>query len=479
MHLAHREPSVASEILQRKGFVTKMTCARLGDQTMQRFYLFNISFGDVLRSADGCLRYQVAAVPQTNVFLAVVNRSCHRHSSFCPCSVNDRRCLNCHRGFVEPSESWCECPCECPLNLLDEERWCRRQGATARSEMLNSCRSPQLPERIAQLDAQFLSSPIANSLSSCLPIHCGDFDTENVCRGVVGCEWCSFDSDGRTSLKAPYCASLNSCFGGVQGLAAYSEEDASYDPIAVPTPVGPVAGGIMGIFVLLVAGVYWYRHHVVRMVEGRHGRYGSSGSASCLQRFDESAEEGYHFDDGSGGSANAGSSDDKGPLNGGNALLLASFERENMGVGQAPRPRYRPGPRTESSDPGYSTMTGNCDDSEQATTIEPLGNGGRPNAKVSIRCPTFIGPRPASATAPLCKAGPDTQKVYLLTAAAEASEVPGATVLPLVSSTAEESADGNNPGQTSLTTDNSSCVQGSTNIVTMALIHYQPSVAET
>lgn len=253
--------------------------------------------------------------------------------------------------------------------------------------------------------------------------------------------------------------------------------DVNYDPIAVPTPVGPVAGGIMGIFVLLVAGVYWYRHHVVRLVEGRHGRYGSSGSASCLQRFDESAEEGYHFDDGSGGSANGG--DDKGPLNGGNALLLASFERENMGAGQAPRPRYRPGPRTESSDPGYSTMTGNCDDSEQATTIEPLGGGGRPNAKITLRCPTTVGQRPLSATAPLCKTTSDIQKKTFPISAAGADTVPGATVLPLVNSTLEEAADGDEALRTSLTSDNSSAVQGSTNIVTMALIHHQPAVIET
>lgn len=30
------------------------------------------------------------------------------------------------------------------------------------------------------------------------------------------------------------------------------------------TPVGPVAGGIMGCFLLLALGVYCYRHHVHR-----------------------------------------------------------------------------------------------------------------------------------------------------------------------------------------------------------------------
>lgn len=55
----------------------------------------------------------------------------------------------------------------------------------------------------------------------------------------------------------------------------------------------------MGVFVVLVLGVLWYRHKVARLVEGRGGRYGSAGSGSRLNANDE-LEEGYHFDDGSG-----------------------------------------------------------------------------------------------------------------------------------------------------------------------------------
>lgn len=48
-------------------------------------------------------------------------------------------------------------------------------------------------------------------------------------------------------------------------------------------------------------------------------------------------------------------------------MQLASFERNSI-----PRPQYRPGPRTESSDHGYSTMTDRMagDESERGTTIE-------------------------------------------------------------------------------------------------------------
>lgn len=43
------------------------------------------------------------------------------------------------------------------------------------------------------------------------------------------------------------------------------EADYQTEPVGVKsTPVGPVAGGIMGCFLLLALGVYCYRHHVHR-----------------------------------------------------------------------------------------------------------------------------------------------------------------------------------------------------------------------
>lgn len=36
------------------------------------------------------------------------------------------------------------------------------------------------------------------------------------------------------------------------------------------TPVGPVAGGIMGCFLVLALGVYCYRHHVHRSAQHRY-----------------------------------------------------------------------------------------------------------------------------------------------------------------------------------------------------------------
>ena len=41
-------------------------------------------------------------------------------------------------------------------------------------------------------------------------------------------------------------------------------------------PVGPIAGGIMGCFLLLALGVYCYRHHIQR----RYARYQGGGEGA-------------------------------------------------------------------------------------------------------------------------------------------------------------------------------------------------------
>lgn len=37
------------------------------------------------------------------------------------------------------------------------------------------------------------------------------------CFGVLDCEWCMVDSDGKTHLDKPYCALQKECFGGIVG----------------------------------------------------------------------------------------------------------------------------------------------------------------------------------------------------------------------------------------------------------------------
>lgn len=61
---------------------------------------------------------------------------------------------------------------------------------------------------------------------------------------------------------------------------------------AISTPVGPVAGAIMGVFVLLVIAVYCYRHQVTRLVESRV----SAGSGSRLYPAADDDDEEIRFD---------------------------------------------------------------------------------------------------------------------------------------------------------------------------------------
>lgn len=91
-HLTHKELLVANDILNHGLFVKKKSCANRLEGIMQRYYQFNISLDDVLTNiayGEHCVRYQVAAVPGTNVFLGVVNvtTQCNLLRAFCPCST--------------------------------------------------------------------------------------------------------------------------------------------------------------------------------------------------------------------------------------------------------------------------------------------------------------------------------------------------------------------------------------------------------
>lgn len=91
-HLTHKELLVANDILNHGLFVKKKICANHLDGTIQRYYQFNTSLDEVLTNiahGEHCVRYQVAAVPGTNVFLGVVNvtTQCNQLRAFCPCST--------------------------------------------------------------------------------------------------------------------------------------------------------------------------------------------------------------------------------------------------------------------------------------------------------------------------------------------------------------------------------------------------------
>lgn len=91
-HLTHKELLMANDILNHGLFVKKKSCASYLDGTVQRYYQFNTSLDEVLTNmahGEHCVKYQVAAVPSTNLFIGVVNvtTQCSQLRAFCPCST--------------------------------------------------------------------------------------------------------------------------------------------------------------------------------------------------------------------------------------------------------------------------------------------------------------------------------------------------------------------------------------------------------
>uniref|UniRef100_A0A914R0F7 PSI domain-containing protein n=1 Tax=Parascaris equorum TaxID=6256 RepID=A0A914R0F7_PAREQ len=145
------------------------------------------------------------------------------------------------------------------------------------------------------------------------------------CLGVIGCQWCTTDEDGSSPLQSAYCSPVDQCYSGIKGRRIRSFLDNSSQLTSQwskATPVGPVAAGIMSVFLIMVIAVYCYRSQVNRLVDTR----------SLTDSFGA-------------------------PLYKTMTLIqLASFERASNPPATV-RPQYRMSPRTESSDHGYSTMT--------------------------------------------------------------------------------------------------------------------------
>ncbi|KAL3869969.1 hypothetical protein ACJMK2_042589 [Sinanodonta woodiana] len=349
LHITHKEPLVANDILNHRHFVKKKLCNRYNDRTVQRFYLFNTSLNGVLTNlvhGEHCARYQITHIPGSNLFLGITNHTCDTATAFCPCSMLDRLCLNCNR--MEQSE--CECPCECPLAM----DFCT--GDLLQEEDVNpSC--PDHPEQDKPMD---IDPVLSSSLGVCYQPSCDTKKTESDCLGVMGCDWCQMNEDGVTLLPRPYCASYLTCFGGVLGATT----PYGYKPKALPghsdpptsksTPVGPVAGGIMGCFLVLALGVYCYRHHIhrnshqyINTLPENHNR---------ISNYYEVEEPDVHDEPGAGHTN----------------FVLATFDNPASVSPYRVNTSYRR-PAGGDSDHGYSTMTPH-EDSEHASLpcLEPL-----------------------------------------------------------------------------------------------------------
>ncbi|KAL1469116.1 hypothetical protein MTO96_004842 [Rhipicephalus appendiculatus] len=265
-HPSLMEPTLRATGLEQQHITRK--------EPLVRFYKLNTSLEGILSNSvhgEHCAKYQITAIPGTNAFLGIVNHTCDTVRAFCPCSMVDRLCLNCHR--MEQRD--CECPCECPLQM----NLCT--GDLAHNEDRSSncprfARPPQLPK---------LESYHFDSLQQCFDSECSSRMSEKDCSGVLGCEWCSVDMDGETALKTPFCHEQPKCFGGVLGartpyadeIIGALEEDFPY---IRSTPLGPVAGGMIGAFCLIAFLVYCYKNRVTR---SSSSQYGLSYPAAPLQ----------------------------------------------------------------------------------------------------------------------------------------------------------------------------------------------------
>lgn len=265
-HIIHKESQFANDILNHKYFVKKMLCNNYADGTIQRYYQLNTTLSTVLVNAvhgEHCIKYQVTAVKNTNVFVGVVNVSCEDMLTFCPCSMVDRLCLVCNR--MEQRE--CECPCECPLNLNN----CTHSNRNFTNNPI--CETVPEQHTVSDHDNQTYNNVIDTELKPCIPFMCETQSAYNTCLGLTGCEWCHVDADGITLLPHPFCTSITTCFNGILGSPTpYGDSNNNLLPpndlVSSPySPVGPVIGSVVGMCLVLTMLFFCYRSYTSQAVE--------------------------------------------------------------------------------------------------------------------------------------------------------------------------------------------------------------------
>uniref|UniRef100_A0A669D1T1 VWFA and cache domain-containing protein 1 n=1 Tax=Oreochromis niloticus TaxID=8128 RepID=A0A669D1T1_ORENI len=325
-HITHKEPLVANDILNHPNFVKKNLCNSFSDRTVQRFYKFNTSIvGDLTNLVHGshCSKYRLTRIPGTNAFAGIVNETCDS-LAFCACSTVDRLCLNCHRN--------------------------------------PSCEVHQEPVSLNVIDPS-----LHDTLPQCINTRCSQRYTSSDCFGVLDCEWCMVDSDGKTHLDKPYCALQKECFGGIvgakspyaDGLGLMDEEVASLNMIK-SAPVGPVAGGIMGCIMVLVLAVYAYRHQIHRRSHQHMSPLAAQEMSVRMSNLDNERDE-----------RDEDSHEDRGIIS--NTRFIAAVIERHTHTPERRR-RYWGRSGTE-SDHGYSTMSPQEDSENPPGNNDPLSAG--------------------------------------------------------------------------------------------------------
>ncbi|KAJ8980589.1 hypothetical protein NQ317_018716 [Molorchus minor] len=299
-HIVHKESLVSNDILNHKYFIRKLLCNNYADNTIQRYYRLNTSFTDVLANfvpGEHCVTYRIAAVPNTNIFIGVVNASCEFVATFCPCSIVDRLCLNCNR--MEQKE--CECPCECPLE--DDNETC--EPAAAKQNMTDN------PPCTFFTEDTLLESSFAidteSRLEPCFPVSCQSEKT------LLGC----------LVLALTVSLTLPPSFTG--DLASDSEY----------SPMGPILGSIVAMCILFILLFFCYRSYTNPLTD----RLYLSSTQEQLRMSDLNVNDNTFHD--------LGNHRDK----------LLTEDSPNVVSPYCLANTYRHTPVAADSDHGYSTMT--------------------------------------------------------------------------------------------------------------------------
>ncbi|CAB4061739.1 unnamed protein product [Lepeophtheirus salmonis] len=345
-HITHLEPQIINDLLTFENFVRKTICkSRSDDTVIQKRYEFNHSYPSPIVSLNRkrCNPFEISPIPESNLFLGLVNSSnCDEKSSinFCPCDVEGDRCILC--GPLELME--CECPCTCTDPCFFHE-----------NESLPACENEPQSLNPIPVDLDYLSD-----LPECLTTDCGSRTIEEDCLGLLGCSWCreklisSYEPANWVTMNTDsFCGTLDECFNGRLGeLSPYQVIDSegqqyfsqdAFDEFR-SSPIGPVAGGIMGFFIFLSVTVYCYRVYV----------NSSSSSASLNSNSDQATRRLFDH-------ASIKTTDDEEEKRRPNYsnVNLSSIEIPPNAIISPYRmnPEYRRPPPGTDSDHGYSTMT--------------------------------------------------------------------------------------------------------------------------
>ncbi|CAI4232937.1 unnamed protein product [Auanema sp. JU1783] len=319
-HISHQEPMLTSQMIRDPALVHRARCkSSIG---VRRYFEWQTQYKKVHTSPCGSkpidshvipIQHEIVALSNTNLFIAMINTTCNRSSAtvFCPCSVNDHRCLICGRY----SEHECECPCQCSINEL-----CALPAEI--EEAIPFC---PIALREDRLSIEVTSSD--NSLNMCEHTSCSSLLHITTCLATVGCGWCEFDSKGNR-LPIGNCMPISVCYQGVHGRTTMKAMD-RLEQWALATPFGPFAAGILTIFLVVALLFYCYRAQVSGITTRRSFSDGAplfNGHTNFDGEYDRTVFK-----------------EEK------QCVQLASFERE------APPPQ-NPN-RNVDSDHGYSTMT--------------------------------------------------------------------------------------------------------------------------